>query len=992
MTLKHLYGLLILFGLAVSLSLSSCKRKVAKEGVILPFAGVDEQQVDSLLGTMSLQEKIGQMLIWAPSPIDSSKKEVIFQQVSKGRVGGLLLSECSVFDYLLTADSSTKLAPLPLFLASREKISLHNQFSELLKFPLPYTLASIDSFSLEKIFEKHYLQQCEALGVNLVIHPSIEPKPNVESGFELTEFGGNRLLRQEAQTRIFQSLQEKKILSVPSGFSDKAIIEVDSLRDSLFSHYFAFTNQGLGALFLDDKIFQSDSLKERSQRFLKEYLEESFNFHGLIVAQLDRLESPATKIAMGADLFITDDAQKAFYSILKLIERGRLSESDLNNKVRLILRAKAWIYNGSIPEKSGSQERIPNPKPAEPVAQMEYESDSIDSLKLNAISAKAEDLEHYFKDENWEFLARHIYERSVIVASNPKSILPLSNSIGSRFLLAVHSSQDMTVFQNTFEKFAALESKRYPPGPVNYLYPPAINKPLAELVQLILLDNIEIDTIRHAAFLENLQKLSGEHGVVILNFGNPVNLKFLPKDVSILQVFERNDITESYAAQLVFGAVSSHGKLPVSVSNEFPVGTHFPIPQTRMGYALPETVGISGASLSGINAIAETAIENGVFPGCQVLFAKDGKIILNRSFGTHSTRDKVDVATSDLYDIASVTKVSATTIALMKLVDEGRINISKPLGSYLNIKNNPELGAVTIESLLRHTSGLPSQMPISSLIRTNSVPNRGCNDLYCRKKNKTHTVQVADQVYLKKSAQDSLWERVFRAKVNDNKRFRYSDVNFFLLQKLVEEITNLSLDTYVRKSFYEPLGLQHTTFNPLNKFKKSEIIPTEQDRKWRRTLVHGFVHDPAAAILGGVGGNAGVFSNAEDLAVIFQMLLNKGNYAGVQYVNPATVEEFTYTRRSKRRGLGFDIPAEHRYPAYSRFTSKLSYGHTGFTGTCVWVDPANHSIFVFLSNRVNPNASNSKIFSEAVRSRIHTIFYEAQNSFTPRLPELTYQN
>jgi CubicO group peptidase (beta-lactamase class C family) len=410
-----------------------------------------------------------------------------------------------------------------------------------------------------------------------------------------------------------------------------------------------------------------------------------------------------------------------------------------------------------------------------------------------------------------------------------------------------------------------------------------------------------------------------------------------------------------------------------------------------MGYSAPEEVGISSERLVGINAIAETAVDKGVFPGCQIVVAKEGKVIFSKSFGSHTYSKKKPVKNTDLYDIASVTKIAATTLSVMKLSETGKVSLKGEVGDYLLLNENATVKKIEIRDLLLHRSGLQAQMPIARYLSWRNVPSKGCNKFFCRKFQKGFGVQVANGLFLESSQPDSIWSKVYRLPVFSRKNYVYSDVNFFLLQKVVETISQKTLDDYVFENFYLPLGLRRTAFHPLEKYGTAEIVPTENDRIWRKTLVHGFVHDPSAALMGGVGGSAGVFASAEDLAVLFQMLLNGGSYGGIQYLKPETVETFTSSPAGNFRALGFDKPVNRRYPTYSPAISSTAFGHTGFTGTCIWADPKNNVVYVFLSNRVHPTSTNSKIFTEGVRGRIHDIVYDAFDTFQIELPELNLQ-
>jgi beta-N-acetylhexosaminidase len=967
------------FFLVVVILLTACEKKPVKIGVIMPFEGVNETYVDSVLEEMSLQEKLGQLIIWKPKQIDSASQHYIFQQIEKGRVGGVIMTGMELRDYLDAVDTCLRYSSLPFFLGTNEKISLHNQFQGLTKFPQPVTLAALDSAEVDEVLEEHYFQQSIALGQNLNFQITLKRRSQNEDGFDYGVVCSSQEQVAEKSQRIFNQSQKHRILSILDSYESTALIESDTIRDSIFANYLALTRNGLSGMLVADHVFKNDTIRKQPSRFLKNYLSEKFDFNGLLVAKLNRLENPAEKMRQGIDLLVTEDGPTVYYSLLKLLERGKLTERDLNRKVRQILMAKAWVNEGSL--------QIKRPITAEqPQVTV---NDSIQIQQSDSIlqkPSKADTLEEYFRNESWRIFTRDIFEKSIVILRNPGKILPVSNDLTQQIQVFEYTDDSLTRFESMIQKFAYCHTNLIDPGPALYLPLPDIKKPDEEPVLVFVFDRLKIDTALHEAFLEKLAELSSQFKTVLVNFGDPENINYFPEGTAIIHSFEKNDFAEQYVAQMLFGAVASHGKLPGGLCFLFPVKTGILKNPVRLGYAEPELEGIKSSAFRKVSALAYSAIEQEVFPGCQIVFARKGKIVYSKSFGSHTYGGKQPVRNTDLYDIASITKVLGTTLSIMKLNDRGKMDLDETLGAYLPKASGKDIGAFTIRELLYHTTGLPPLLPISGLTRVNSVPNRGFNDNFSRKKKKGYEIRIADNVYFKDEIRDSIWAKVYRLSLPSRKRYRYGDINFFLLQKAAENLSVSSLDAGLQKSFYTPLGLKYTTFKPLSRFSKNQIVPTENDRKWRKNLVHGYVHDPSAALMGGVAGNAGLFSNAENVAVVFQMLLNDGAYGSERYFNEKTVSVFTSEKRAIHRGLGFDMTGNKRYPAYSKFASRKTFGHTGYTGTCVWADPANQTIFVFLSNRVYPSSSNGKIFSKAIRSRIHSLFYDAIDTYKMELP------
>ncbi len=495
-----------------------------------------------------------------------------------------------------------------------------------------------------------------------------------------------------------------------------------------------------------------------------------------------------------------------------------------------------------------------------------------------------------------------------------------------------------------------------------------------------------LDSARHQVWLNSVKTLSTQNKVIIVNFGNPFNLQHFDTTQTLVHAFELNKTNESQAAQLLFGGVQAEGRLPLALADHLPFrhsATSSPI--TRLAYAVPEEADIASYKLVGIDAVFKNAIQKGATPGGQVLIAKSGKVIYHKAFGHHRFDKRQAVKTTDLYDLASITKVAATTLAAMKLYEKKQFKMNDRLSKHIDVDKKSDVGRVTFKQLFIHQSGLQSNMPIAPFITIKDTAELACNTYFCKEPHGDFQVKIADSLYMESRWVDSIWQEVFNLSTRRRKRYRYSDVNFNLIQYFIENATKKPIDEYLNTHFYEALNLRRTVFNPLEKFKSKEICPTADDQQWRKQVLDGYVHDEAAALFGGVGGNAGLFSNATDLAVIFQMLLNGGTYGEQRFLDQETIAYFTKKGHGNHRGLGFDKPAKRRrtVPSYSSQASSASYGHTGFTGPCVWVDPKHDLVYIFIANRVHPDAMNRKLFRNKIRSRIHNIVYEAFDTYKP---------
>jgi beta-N-acetylhexosaminidase len=396
--------------------------------------------------------------------------------------------------------------------------------------------------------------------------------------------------------------------------------------------------------------------------------------------------------------------------------------------------------------------------------------------------------------------------------------------------------------------------------------------------------------------------------------------------------------------------------------------------------ALPQKVGLQSAKLEVLDTIATNAIKNGAMPGCVILVLKNGKIAYYKAFGHYTYQAIKPTTIATVYDMASVTKICATTLAVMKLYDEGKINLKKTIGDYLPWVTHTNKAGLVIEKLLLHQAGLVPFIPFyKELIDAegNSLPQ-----YFSVTPTDSFNVQVASKMYLKNTWQDTMYSRILQSPLTNADKYVYSDNDFIFLAKIVEAIAGMPLNDYVQKEFYTPLLLTSTTFNPFKKIGVQNIAPTENEKIFRQQPIQGFVHDPGAAMFGGVAGHAGLFSNAYDIAVIMQMLLNGGQINGKRYVQQATVNLFTaYNSNISRRGLGFDKPEKDnatRKEAYpSKYVSNQTFGHTGFTGTCAWADPLHNIVFVFLSNRIYPTSENNKLAHLQIRAALQDAVYKA---------------
>jgi CubicO group peptidase (beta-lactamase class C family) len=484
------------------------------------------------------------------------------------------------------------------------------------------------------------------------------------------------------------------------------------------------------------------------------------------------------------------------------------------------------------------------------------------------------------------------------------------------------------------------------------------------------------------ASIQLIKKIQQRVPSVTMVFGNPYAVKYVCDAPDLIACYEDDSIFQQAAFDWLNGKFPVKGTLPVTVCDNFQFG--YGISQTKdaISVTTPESVGLSSVELNKIDSIANSAIAQHATPGCVVLIARNGKIVFNRAYGYMTYDSTQPVTTTTVYDLASVTKISATTVSVMKLYEEGKLDLNKTLGDYLPWVRGTDKAGLVIKDVLLHEAGLVAFIPFykETIDPATGIPKPG---FYQNYPDSIYNVRVADTMYMRKDWRDTMYKRILQSPLGPTHKYIYSDNDFIFMGKVVEQLTGKTLDVYARDTFYKPLGMSTTTFKPRNVLDLNTIAPTEHEKIFRRQLLRGDVHDPGAAMFGGVAGHAGLFSDAVDLLKLYEMLLNGGELNGKRYLHPETLKLFTaYQSAVSRRGIGFDKPEKDNamraepYPTIS--ASPQTFGHTGFTGTCVWVDPAWNIVFIFLSNRVNPDGgANLKLSRLNVRGAIQETIYQS---------------
>ena len=509
------------------------------------------------------------------------------------------------------------------------------------------------------------------------------------------------------------------------------------------------------------------------------------------------------------------------------------------------------------------------------------------------------------------------------------------------------------------------------------------------IVSFMAPENDSIASLALDNFFKSLQKLPNEKVIAIIfgvkNNYNTDHIIGLPFSncTSILYCNDTTEYAQQEAAQLIMGARKNSPPVTISPGIKYILGAQ-QIEQKeietngRLRYANFSTVGLNEDDLNRIDSIALNGISEGAFPGCQVLVSIKGNIIYQKSFGHHTYESGANtVKNNDVYDIASITKIAGSTLLAMYLEHFNLFNVDDTLGKYIpEITGNTAYQKIIIREMMAHQAGLKSWIPFYIKTLKDGELNP---QIYRSRKDSVYSLEVAENIFIDQDYTKRMYEKILSTPLGP-KKYKYSDLCYYFTQKVFESILGEGQDAFLHRAIYKPMGLQNIRYQPLNFFKKERIIPTEHDHKFRKQLVHGYVHDPGAAMLGGVGGHAGIFSNAADLASIMQLFLQNGSYAGNNFFTASIRKKFTKKQyENNRRAIGFDRPRENGGGTCDKLASQISFGHSGFTGALAWADPRDEVIFIFLSNRVHPDQENWKIRDMNIRTDMQHVVYKALN-------------
>ncbi len=958
--------------------------------VVLP----ESEWVDSTFANLTLDEKIGQLFMIATySNRDERHYSYIDKLISEYHLGGLIFFQGGPYRQAKLTNRYQSVSKLPLLIGIDAEWGLGMRLDSTISYPKQMVLGSIADDQLIYKMGSDIARQCQRLGIHINFAPVSDINSNPKNPvIGSRSFGEDKQNVARKSIAYMKGLQHNHIIATAKHFPGHGDTDDDShftlpvlfhtseqLFDTdLYPYKKLIADSLMGVLSGHLQIPALDNTpnlpSSLSSKVINGILRKELGFRGLVFTDAMNMkgvlkngnapEVNLKALIAGNDILLYPESVAATIERIKEAIRTRqISEKIIDDKVKRVLQAKYWV---------GLHKYTPID-----LANLHQD--------LNQPESKA--------------LIHQLIAASITVVKDEHGILPLNANSDQKIASVTMGGGRSTKFQNMLSFYKPTKMFSFYNGPESQN---DINEMLdfLEEYELVIVDvhgisshprrNYSVNPLA-ASFVKQLKEKGKT--VVLSVFGTPYSLSFFPETDVIICANQDGDEPQEIVPQIIFGALGSEGTLPVSVlAFNYGVGVKTNSVD-RLSTSSPENVGINGKVLSKIDGIATTGIDQHAFPGCQILVARAGKIIYNKQFGNLDYRSKEKVTSQTIYDLASLTKVTATLQAVMLLYDRNQIDLNERASHYL-----PELLATnkenfTIRDLLLHQSGLVAFYP-SLWDRTKTKGGGLLPEYYSAQRDSIYAMQIAPKLFAKPIMKDSVWKWIVQSPLNSKKLksgkygFMYSDLGFLTLQKVIEKIVGTPMDKFLNTNLYEPLGLNYLGFKPLEKFSTNQIAPTEQDYYYRNQLLQGTVHDQMAAQVGGVSGHAGLFGTAQDLAILCQMNLWKGKYGNQQFFKPETIPYFSRLYNEvNHRGLGWDkAPNSGNSNFVSDLVSPNSFGHSGFTGTMLWVDPDEDLVFIFLSNRVYPDARNKLINTHRIRRRILDTVYTSISERKTDLP------
>lgn len=942
-----------------------------------PFLINQYPEIDSIIATMSLDDKIAQMLMMPVYPErGQSNFKKVKQWIDNQKIGGVIFFKGHPSIVKKWNEAFQENQFLPLFSAIDGEWGISMRLDSTVIFPKQMTLGAIQNDSLIFQMGQEIARECKLVGVNINFAPVIDVNTNPKNiiiGYR--SFGADKKNVARKGYLYATGMQKQGVLAVAKHFPGHGDTEKDSHKtlpvlkhDSLrlfatelypFEQLFRMGVGGVMVAHLLVPAFekQSNVASTLSHHTVTDILKDKLQFKGLVFTDALNMKGVSAywspeelikkAVLAGNDiLLMPPDVDNTIAIIKQMVLNNEISQEEIDSRVRKILTVKYWMKENlnsvDISEQMLTSISAKKLRTSQYVAATTMVKNENDLLPFNDLA----NLDAAIITIGKTAESGNIFTKNL---RNYRFLSDTGFSFNS-FLKLKKMSQEISRHKTII--IGVVASSRYPR--TNYGIPPEV--------------------------FQKVETITENHNVILMIFGSPYLLGSLNntgKYNAIIVTYENNKLVQKLVAEQLFGALPISGKLPVT-AGEFSIGNGFSTKAiNRLQYELPEMEGMNADTLNLINSIAQSGIDDGAYPGCQVLVARNGYVVYRKNFGFLTYDKQIPVTDTTIYDLASVTKPLATTLALMKLYDEGKFKLTDKLSKYLPVLDTTNKKDLFFQEVMTHQAGLVAWIPF--YLRT--IRDKALFDsIYSNYLHNQYQLPVAKDMFMDTAYVTEIFHRIYETDLKE-KVYKYSDLGFYLLKKIVEKITNESFEKYLATNFYSSIGTDFVGFNLWKKYSKNQFAPTERDTFFRHQVVQGFVHDYGAAMMGGVCGHAGLFGNAGDLVKILQMLLNGGTYGGKTYLNDTTIKRFTscpYCPES-RRGIGFDKPEMNpdKIGPTCNLAPADSYGHSGFTGVLVWNDPKNKLVYIFLSNRVYPDIENKKLLNSSIRTRIQDVIYRS---------------
>ncbi len=932
--------------------------------------------VDSIYGAMSLQEKIGQLfMIDVYSKDPKARTDKVKGLIRDYHIGGLIFSKGGPIRQARMNNELQETAKVPLLIGMDAEWGLAMRLDSTFAYPWNMTLGAIKDNDIVEKVGKRIGVHCKRLGVHFNFAPVVDINTNPKNPIiGNRSFGEDREEVTQKALAFMKGMQSAGVLANAKHFPGHGDTDADSHKtlptllfdkeriDSLELYpYKKIIGEGLSSVMvahlnIPSLISQEGYPSSISPDVVTDLLMGKLGFNGLIFTDAlsmkgaSNFKEPgeidlAAFLAGNDVLLISNDVPKAHALLVNAYREGVITEERLAHSVRKILMAKYKVGLNNY----------------QPVSEEGLLED------LNSAEDKA--------------LYDEAMEQAITLIKNDTQIVPIKELSETKIAYVQMGDDSGDTFYEYLNKYTKVDkvkgasSSEYLKKLESYDYVIiGFHKSNENPWKGYKFSSTEIQWINDIARSKR---------VILDVFARPyalLDINFFENLEAVVMSYQNSEASQRISAQVIFGAIGTNGQLPVSIGSIFPVRTStITQPIKRLGYTIPERVDMDSKKLKAIDSLMQHGYFSGMYPGAQVLVARKGKVIYSKNIGYQTQKKNLRITDTTLYDVASLTKILATLPMVMQQYDQQAIEMDTRLDEMLPEYKGSNKGHITIKQMLSHYARLKPWIPFytATLDKETSAPS---HDYYRRQWEEGFNLKVADHLYMRTDYRDSIYGIIKDSDLLTRIGYKYSDLPFYILKQYLEKKTKTSLDKLVQEKMYRSLGANMSTFNPLKRFPIEQISPTEEDDSFRMQKVHGYVHDQGAAMLGGVGGHAGLFSNSNDIAKIMQMYLWKGFYGGVRYFSPKTFDDFNtcyYCSKDVRRGVGFDKPQLGKAGPTCGCVSMTSFGHSGFTGTFTWADPEEEIVYVFLSNRTYPDVDNRMLISSDLRSDIQEAIYKA---------------